>query len=334
MSGVHPRPQPPIRVGVVGAGKIAQIAELPALVSRDDVVLAGLVTATAASARSNLSRWPFERSYASFEEMIDLANLDVVCVLTPKHLHTSFVIQAIDAGLDVFCEKPLATTIDDATRCVEAAERSGSLLMVAFNRRYAPVYVEAKAYLDGRTPAFCMAQKNRNDREYRATLENAIHMVDLLRWFCGEPTEVRALARGDDEYFEDGTVATIAFESGAIGIFAGIRTAGEWEERLDVHLDNETVRVDAPDSYEVIGRGEARRVEMRPRLSGWARVGYTLGFEQEIDHFVECVRERRTPLTSGAEALRTQVLVEEILRDAGLPTTDRDRVAEGPSPHA
>ena len=72
--------------------------------------------------------------------------------------------------------------------------------MVDFNRRYAPVYVAGRAAF-GAEPArrFCVAQKNRPGSEYRATFENAIHMVDLLRWYCGgEPVDVTAHAAGED----------------------------------------------------------------------------------------------------------------------------------------
>ncbi|MEK7862186.1 MAG: Gfo/Idh/MocA family oxidoreductase [Chloroflexota bacterium] len=313
----------PIRVGLVGAGSIAQIAELPALAALPGVAIAGVVTETAASARANLERWPIERSYESFEAMLSGARLDALFVLTPKQLHRPFVSAALEAGIDVFCEKPLATTLEDARAMAGLAERTGRLLMVGFNRRYAEVYRRAREEFRERPVQFCVAQKNRPGSEYRATLENAIHMIDLLRWFCGEAETVTAHTTAPDPYHEDGTLALIRFAGGAIGSLVAARTAGEWDERFDVYGSRTSVRVVAPDSLAITRDGETRLIEMRPRASGWAQVNTTMGFGPEVAHFVECVRERRQPLTDGREAVRTQELVEEILRAAGLPLADR-----------
>lgn len=313
----------PIRVGLVGAGSIAQIAELPALAALPGVAIAGVVTETPASARANLERWPIERSYESFEAMLSGARLDALFVLTPKQLHRPFVNAALEAGIDVFCEKPLATTLEDARAMAGLAERTGRLLMVGFNRRYAEVYRRAREEFRERPVQFCVAQKNRPGSEYRATLENAIHMIDLLRWFCGEAEAVTAHTSAPDPYHEDGTLALIRFAGGAIGTLVAARTAGEWDERFDVYGGRTSVRVVAPDSLAIARDGETRLVEMRPRASGWAQVNTTMGFGPEVAHFVECVRERRQPLTDGREAVRTQELVEEILCAAGLPLVDR-----------
>jgi len=313
----------PLRVGLVGAGSIAQVAELPALAAEPGVAIAGVVTRSIESAQATQRRWPIERAYGSFEEMLSEARLDALFVLTPKPVHTPFVIRALEAGLDVFCEKPLATSIHDARAMTELADRAGRILMVGFNRRYAEVYQRARAAFSERRLQFCVAQKNRAGSEYRATLENAIHMIDLLRWFCGEADSVTAHTIASDPYEEDGTMALIKFSTGAIGTLVAARSAGEWDERLDAYGDLTSVRVVAPDSLSITEEGETSTIEMRPRAFGWAQVNTTMGFGPETAHFCECVRERRPPLTDGHEAVRTQELVDEILRSAGLPLQDR-----------
>lgn len=312
-----------LRIGLVGAGSIAQIAELPALVARRDVTIAGVVTKTPECASANTARWPIEHAYGSLAEMIAEARLDAAFVLTPKQIHTEYVMAAIEGGLDVFCEKPLATTLAEARAMAEAAHDGRRILMVGFNRRYAEVYRSAKEEFRDSSPQFCVAQKNRAGSEYRATLENAIHMVDLMRWYCGEANSVTAQAAVSDPYQEDGTMALIRFHGGASGVLVASRTAGEWDERLDLYGGLKSVRVTAPDSISVSAGGETRTIEMRPRANGWAQVNTTLGFGPEVDHFIECVRERREPLTNGDEAVRTQALMDEILRSAGLPLEDQ-----------
>jgi virulence factor len=313
-----------IRVGLVGSGNIAQIAELPGLVALPDVTIAGIVTASREESLSNKARWPIESVYDSADEMIEEAGLDCLFVLTPKKYHTPFVEMGLKAGLDVFCEKPLTTKIEEARYLVDLAEETGQLLMVAFNRRYSEVYVKARQVFEEKRPQFVVAQKNREGSEYRATIENAIHMIDLLRWFCGEPVEVTAHAIAPDPYQEDGTMAMIKFDSGSIGVLVAARSAGEWDERLEAYGDLTTVRVVTPDSVTVIREGESRMTEMRPHALGWVEATQTLGFAPEVKHFIECVRTRQQPLTNGLEGLRTQELVDEILRSAGLPLDDKE----------
>lgn len=321
--GIYAMNQRQIRVGLAGAGSIAQVAELPALAAEPGVTIAGLVTRSQESAGHNQARWPVERAYGSVEEMIAEARLDALFVLTPKYAHTRFVELGLASGLDVFCEKPLATSLDEARSMADLADRTGQLLMVGFNRRYAEVYNLARGRFANSRPQFCVAQKNRSGSEYRATLENAIHMIDLLRWFCGEPEQVTAHTIAPDPYQEDGTLALIRFNTGSIGTLVAVRTAGEWDERFDAYGGMTSVRVTAPDAVTISQDGETRLVEMRPRAYGWAQVTTTLGFAPEVRHFIECVRDRRRPLTDGHEAVRTQELVEEILRQAGLPLEDR-----------
>ncbi|MHB8620368.1 MAG: Gfo/Idh/MocA family protein [Chloroflexota bacterium] len=318
-----------VRVGLVGAGSIAQIAELPALAALPDAVIAGVVTRKPECAERNRARWPIERTYPNVEAMIDQARLDALFVLTPKTDHTRFVELGLRRRLDVFCEKPLASTLEEAAAMANLADETGQLLMVGFNRRYAEVYERAHQELGPGAVRFCVAQKNRAGSEYRATLENAIHMVDLLRWFCGEADEVTAHALASDPYQEEGTMALIRFSTGAVGVLAGIRCAGEWDERLDLYGNLTSVRVTAPDSVAVSRAGETRVVEMRPRAMGWAQVNTTLGFGPEVAHFIQCVQERRQPLTDGHEAVRTQELVERIIEAAGLPLEDRASQSEG-----
>lgn len=312
----------PLRVGLVGAGAIAQIAELPALSAAPGVTIAGVVTTSAASSEANRLRWPIERAYDSAEQMIDGAHLDALVVLTPKDKHTQFVELGLRAGLDVFSEKPLATSLAEAEQMATLSDETGKILMVDFNRRYAEVYQAAHAEVANHPVRFAVAQKNRPGSEYRATLENAIHMVDLLRWFCGEAVEVTGHSYADDPYQEEGAATLIRFDSGATGVLVASRCAGDWDERLDLYGDLTSVRVVAPDSMSVSRNGQSVLTEMRPRAMGWADITQTAGFAPAVNHFLACVRTRSTPLTNGHEAARSQALMEQILGAVGLPTVD------------
>ncbi|MDQ4213710.1 Gfo/Idh/MocA family oxidoreductase [Microbacterium capsulatum] len=312
-----------LRVGVVGAGNIASIAQLPSLVARDDVELAALVTRRE-DPEPLMRRWGFHRAYGTVEDMLGSEQLDAIFILTPRSEHVHAARSALEAGVDVFCEKPLATRLDDAEMLERLATENGRVLMVGFNRRFAPVYESGRAAFSAAGATFCVAQKNRAGSEYRATFENAIHMIDLIRWYCGgEPVEVTARAAGGDQWQEDGVAALVHFDNGHTGVLMAARNAGNWGEKLDAYGDAVSAEILAPDSVRITRDGATAIREMTPEAYGWATATHTLGFAGAVDHFLERVRDRGEPLTSGREAVKTQALLEWILSAAGLPTEEQ-----------
>jgi virulence factor len=312
------------RVGVVGAGNIASIAQLPTLVKRDDVELAALVSRRP-DPGALMRRWGFGAGYGTVEDMLAAEYLDAVFVLTPRSEHAHAVEACLRRDVDVFCEKPLAPSVDEAKRLADLADERGRILMIDFNRRYAPVYVAGREIFGSAGATFCVAQKNRPGSEYRATFENAIHMVDLLRWYCGgEAVEVTAHAAGNDRWEEDGTAAMIRFDSGSIGVLMAARTAGAWNERLDAYGAGRSAEVRAPESVSIIVDGVTTRRELSSEAFGWVTATETLGFAKAVHHFLDRIVDRRQPLTSGREAVATQRLLDQILEAAGLPTREQE----------
>ena len=116
-------------------------------------------------------------------------------------------------------------------------------------------------------------------------------MVDILRYFCGECTKVEANSKFTDPLYETLTTAQLQFENGSVAMLVADRASGQWVETLEMH-------------------GLAY---------GWANVIDKMGFTQEVDHFFQCLKEDKQPLTSGADAYKTQELMHRILTTAGLP---------------
>lgn len=88
------------------------------------------------------------RGYADYRRLLDDKSIDAVVIATPDHLHAPMLIDAVQAGKDVYLEKPIAHTIDDGFRMVEAVRRTGRIVLVGTQRRSYELYQEAKAVLD------------------------------------------------------------------------------------------------------------------------------------------------------------------------------------------
>ncbi|MCY4107558.1 MAG: Gfo/Idh/MocA family oxidoreductase [Chloroflexi bacterium] len=149
-----------------------------------------------------------DKTYASHSQLIDDAGVDAVVITTPDYTHAAIALEAMDAGKDVICEKPVATTIDDANRLLEAGRRFGKSFQVGFVLRYAPFFKGMHdAIVEGRIgrPLFATAVDNRAGsgyfrswhrlRQYSGGLLNhkSGHTLDILNWMLdGIPTAVSA----------------------------------------------------------------------------------------------------------------------------------------------
>lgn len=307
-----------IRVGVIGVGYVSQNNFLPVLPRMDDVEIVGIMANHLEKAQRAQRMCGAEHAVATLEELADLG-LDGAFVLTPKACHAQQIEFLLNAGINVYSEKPMATTLKDAARMVELSEKTGKKLMIGFNRRYAPVVQQAKQVYAQVPPDVIIGQKNRPATEYHATLENAIHIVDLMRFFGGEATDVSAISKFTDPDYETFTTAMLRFESGGAGMLIADRSSGQWEETIELHGGNHSVQIKMPDSVTIVDGQAMHTTEMTPMAMGWARSEDKLGFSYAIRHFVDCLKEDKIPLTSAQDAFKTHVLLDKILRCAGLP---------------
>lgn len=310
-----------LRVGVIGVGYVSKNNFLPVLPRFDDVEFVGLMAGKLENAQHAQHLCGAQHAVATLEAFASLG-LDCAFVLTPKQCHAEQISFLLEQGIDVYSEKPMATTLKDAARIAETAAKTGNKLMIGFNRRYAPVCQKAKAVYGEGAPEVIIAQKNRPATEYRATLENAIHMVDLMRYYGGEVKDVHALTKFTDPYYETFTTAQLEFENGASGMLIAARCSGQWEETIELHGNNRSAFIKMPDSVTVTDAEEQHKTAMTPLAMGWAKSEDKLGFTNAIRHFLDCVRDGKTPLTDAADAYKTHELLDRILRAAGLPAMD------------
>lgn len=149
-----------------------------------------------------------DKTYGSHSQLIYDAGVDAIVITTPDYTHTAIALEAMDAGKDIICEKPVATTIEDANRLLEAGRRFGKSFQVGFVLRYAPFFKGMHdAIVDGRIgkPLFAAAVDNRAGsgyfrswhrlRKYSGGLLNhkSGHTLDVLNWMLdGIPTAVSA----------------------------------------------------------------------------------------------------------------------------------------------
>lgn len=193
-------------VGVVGIGEMGRrhVENLRRFVSNARLVAVADVNAAHASRVA--AEFEIDHSYGSLEAMLELKDIDAVVIATPDKLHAQAIRIAAAAKKDIFCEKPLATSLHDAHAAIAAVNQAGVRLQNGFMRRYDPAYSAAMQRIEaGEIGEPVLIKSIGRDKDppsmafYEADLNgmlfynNTIHDFDLVRWLMrDEVVEVHA----------------------------------------------------------------------------------------------------------------------------------------------
>ena len=289
------------------------------------------------------------RPASDYQQALADPQVDVVDVCLPHALHAPVTVEAADAGKHVLCEKPMATSLDEADRMVEAAERAGVVLMIAENVRFDPLLQRVQNLLSGGAigrPALIQITREAyltdsflDDRRWFLDAQMAaggimmsggIHDVETARMLLGEIGTVyatRARQRFHEMEGDDTSVAVLSFQGGAIGVLIesfvmkSLATAtGSEVHRLRLDGDLGSLSVDDGQTIRLYSeKGNAAPGE--PRGESRIHVPPADTFRLEIEHFLQAIRTGQEPLTSGRSQRRALEIVLAAYRSmaTGLP---------------
>ncbi len=251
--GVHPDAGPPLKIGIVGVGGVAQLHRRGYLAAGAELV--ALADPDAAALRSRALAWDVERSFESYLEMFEDGGLDAVSICTPTSVHAAPTLAAAAAGIHVLCEKPIALDLDQARRMIDACSEAGVVLMVNHQLRSHGAAALAKQMLERgdlgdithvrlrQAHDWAGAPQVRASFSTRASsgggtlLDNGCHLMDLARYFGSDVEEVyaRAATRKYAVELEDTAHVSLRFVTGAIGTVEVAWTATGWEEAFSIY---------------------------------------------------------------------------------------------------
>lgn len=298
-----------VNVGLIGAGRIGSFhgeSVARRIVDAELVAIADPAPGAAAKLAEILD---VDASYTDVAEMLAHPSLDAVIIATPARFHTNVLVQAAEAGKAVFCEKPMALTLEDADRGIAAAKAAGVPLQVGFNRRWDQAFAEGRAAIDAgkvgapqlirsltRDPGPFGADPDRIPL-WTVFYETLIHDFDTLLWLNpgAKPVEVFAMAdalvRPDarDKGFLDTAVVNIRFDNGSIAV----------AEANFCAMYGYDIRGEVFGSGGMITMGDVRRSSMtlfdKDGVSNdtWRRDTdyFVQGYTAQLASFVEAVRD-------------------------------------------
>jgi predicted dehydrogenase len=280
----------PVRLGVIGAGNFANAVLLPVLRKVDKLNLRGLATSSGLKSSQSGKRFGFEYAATDPAELIADEKINTIAILTRHHLHAEQTIQALQGGKHVFCEKPLALNQPELDAVFQAQQSSGKLLMVGYNRRFAPMAIKMKAVLDPVEEPLLLSYRV-NAGPLPAThwlhdleqgggriIGEGCHFIDFLTFLTDStPSAVSARGLADgDRYHEDNVVITIEFENGSIGTISYLANGDRAfsKERIEAFGGGRAAVLDDFRSLETFSGGKqstsrARLRQNKGHLAEW-----------------------------------------------------------------
>ena len=226
-----------LNVGVVGLGRLGNLYARYFLgqISNANLVAVSDILEPVAEAFANDHN--IAKCYRDYHDLVNDKDVDAVVIVTPTSSHKEVAIAALEAGKPVFCEKPLSISMDESLAIKAALERTGVFFHLGFMRRFDKGYAAAKRKIDDGVIGTPIVFKSTSRDPFRPSLEYldpqhsgglltdcGIHDMDLARWLVGEVASVYSI--GDVLAYPemkpvgdvDNAIATLTFESGALGV--------------------------------------------------------------------------------------------------------------------
>ncbi|GAB5897113.1 Gfo/Idh/MocA family oxidoreductase [Mycolicibacterium mageritense] len=292
-----------LRFGLIGTGWIGRF-HAESLAGRvPDATLVAVADPNLEAAQSIGA----PRSYSDPADLIADPAVDAVAISSPAATHTELVVAAARAGKHVFCEKPMALTLDDADRAIGAAADAGVALQVGFNRRFATDFAMAHAAITAgtigtpqmlrsltRDPGIS-AEVAARVKPWTIFNETLIHDFDTLCWLNPGARVTEVYAQADalihpqfaDAGFLDTSVVQMRFDNGAFAIAeASFQAVYGYDVRGEIFGSNGVL---------LAGREPAQAGRLNTELFHDAYVA-------QFAHFVDSVRAGTTPSVTGHDA--------------------------------
>jgi len=275
--------------------------------------------------------------FHSYEDLLE-AKPDGVIICTENNRHRPLVEMAASRGVHVLCEKPIATTLEDARAIVNACDKASVLLMTAFPMRFSAPLLDLKGRLDNGDfgDVYCFNGTNQGELPTKhrawfvdpelagggAIMDHTVHLVDIMRWFTNSEVETiyarsNKIFHADEVQVETGALEMLTFEN---GVFATIDASWSrppyWPTWGGLTFEMVTQRgavvVDAFRQNLNIYREDWQR-------ANWAYWGSDMNHAM-ISEFASAIRENRPPRVTGVDGLRAV--------EAALAAYESDRTGQ------
>jgi inositol 2-dehydrogenase len=328
-------------IGVVGVGEMGKrhAENLRRLVPQAQLVAVADVAAE--RAQQVASELEIERSYGKLDDLLADRDVKAVVIATPDKFHAQAICAAAAAGKDILCEKPIATSLPDAYRALEAVAKAGVRLQIGFMRRYDPAYAAAMKRIEageiGEVVVFKSVGRDKDVPPLAAYqsgvngmifYNNTIHDFDLARWLVrDEVTEVQAYTtvaiRPEVAQYRDvvASVVNLRYSRGAIGnIESYVQAIYGYDVRTEIVGSKGSIFVGSVESTPaaILTANGGTQILADHFLSRFADA-----YVAEVQDFVRNMLTDRPPRVTGDDGLRA-LAIAVAAENSHIQGTPRD----------
>ena len=311
----------PIRICMIGAGRVGKLhsGTLRRHVPGGDVV--ALVDPWAEVRDATGDEFGIERRFASLADALDAVDFDAVVITTPTPTHRELAVLAAEHGKHVFLEKPMALSLAECDDILRAVSHHGVLLQMGFMRRFDPDFAAAWERIQGGEIGEPMMIKSLTHgpglpppwaTDLRTSNGNLAevnsHDLDTVRWLMAsnprrmyvEVANFKGAERGvTSEHFYDNMFATVKFESGALGNISGVCPCDYgYDSRVEIIGKKGIMHIGRMEGEAIVVCTDRDHGLVTPIFRRWPD-RFRWGYIQELEHFVECVQQQRSPRVTG-----------------------------------
>ena len=327
------------RVALVGAGNIARIAHLPALAAHaEHVEVVGVADAEFERALALAREWGIPDAFASLTDMLDARRPDLVIVCTPPIAHRAAIIESLDAGAWVWCEKPPVLSLAEFDEIESHVAPEGPYVSYVFQHRFGAGAARLKRQITGGelgepTVAVCNTLWYRDDEYFAVpwrgrwetegggpTLGHGIHQIDLALHLLGDWSEIRATMRTIRRSIEteDVSMASVVMESGAMMSVTNSLLSPREESYLRFDLTDATVELRHVYGYDNADWTWTPAPHVAPAVAaGWPPVeAGASSHTAQLGALLQAYRAGERPPVSGADARRSLEFITGLYKSA------------------
>jgi predicted dehydrogenase len=312
-----------LRTAVIGVGYLGRFhAQKYAQLGGSQLV--AVVDANAEAAQRVAAELAVE-AVIDYRSILD--RVDAISIAVPTPLHHTVACAALDRGIHVLVEKPIAMTVEEAREMVALADRRGCVLQVGHLERFNPAIVAAAGRLQ--TPRFVeshrLAPFKQRGTDVSVVLDLMIHDIDLIQELVGEPIEnIDAVGAQVFSGEIDIVNARIRFRGGCVANTTASRVSLKQERKIRIFQDDAYLSIDMQQKIlTVIRKKNAAPVESVAQVSIEEE-----SFEQgdalrdEIAAFLKAIRDRTAPVVTGEHGLRaleTAMRIAQLVQEGARP---------------
>ncbi|CEI81163.1 dehydrogenase [Oceanobacillus oncorhynchi subsp. incaldanensis] len=323
-----------LKIAVIGCGSIAKHRHLPEYAANKHVEITAVCDIVGERAEEAAVKYE-AKAYTDYKELLKQDDIDAVSVCLPNYLHAPVSVDALNAGKHVLCEKPMATSAEEADQMIEAAQRSGKKLMIGHNQRFVnshqkvreliasgavgKVYSFRTTFGHGGPEGWSADGKDswffKKDEAFIGAMGDlGVHKADLIRYLLqDEFVEVGAFVETsakENANVDDNATLILKSEKGTIGTLAAswAYTAKEDNSTI-IYGEKATLRLEDDPAYSLVVQytnGETVKYELGAIQSN-DEGGQTT--THVIDHFIDSIQNDTTPLIDGEEGKKSLAII-------------------------